>query len=99
MARLIINGVVAAQDFQPHIQIGIDPGALAQLSIAEARLVATDILQICARAETDSMLRKFIHEQHLPQEAGLALIQKFRDYRKVRDADEIPASRYAQMHG
>ena len=94
MSELIINGVVAKDDKQPYLQISsTDKGPLAQLTMAQARSVAIDILQMCARTEADAMIWKFIHEEKLPEQLGTALMYKFRDFRAQLDDEEVATSR------
>jgi hypothetical protein len=93
MANLWINGVVAQRDKQPYVQISNEKGIFAQLSMAEARNVAMDILQMCARTEADAMLIKFFGEHEFPEEAGAELMRQFRDFRAKLDDEEIETSR------
>jgi hypothetical protein len=93
MSEMIINGIVSQRDKLPYLQIlHSDKGKIAQLSMAEARNIAMDILQMCARTEADAMIWKFIHEEGLPEAAGAVLMQGFRDFRAKLDQEKIETS-------
>lgn len=93
MSELIVNGVVAVWDKQPYVQISTVDGIIAQLSMAQARNVAMDILQMCARTEADSMLIQFFEKSTFPQEACHAMLVDFRDFRATLDDEAIETSR------
>jgi hypothetical protein len=93
VANFWINGVVAVRDQQPYIQLSNEKGMIAQLSMAQARNVAMDILQMCARTEADAMILKFFQAEELPQEAAGVLMVQFRDFRAKLDDEKIETSR------
>jgi hypothetical protein len=93
LASIMINGIVSHRDKQPYIQISNENGILAQLSMAQARNVAMDILQMSARTECDAMIRKFFDTNEFPEGAADALVISFRDYRAQLDDEEIKTSR------
>lgn len=85
--HLFVNGIVAARDKQPYIQLANENGMIAQMSMSQARQVAQDILVMAARTEADAMIHKFFDKNEFPAEAGNALMIAFRDYRAELDAD------------
>jgi uncharacterized protein (DUF1501 family) len=84
-----VNGIVAQGDKQPYIQLSNENGMLAQLSMAQARQVAQDILTMASRTEADAMLLKFFDRMEFPSGAASALMQEFRDYRATLDDEEL----------
>jgi len=84
-----VNGIVAARNKKPYIQLSTEKGILVQLSMSEARQVAMDILQMAGRTEADAMVLKFFDRSEFPEEAAAALMQEFRDFRAELDK-EIP---------
>lgn len=93
MAELLVTGIVAARDKQPYIQLSNENGMAAQLSMAQARNLCIDILQMCARSEADAMLVKFFAEHEFPMAACDALLIEFRDFRAMLDDEVIETSR------
>jgi hypothetical protein len=93
MSELLINGIVSARDKRPYVQISTEEGMVAQLSMAQARNVAIDMLQMCARTEADAMLRKFFDRNDFPQSACDAMLIDFRDFRAQLDDEQIERSR------
>lgn len=88
-----VNGIVSHRDKQPYVQLSNESGIFAQLSMAQARNVAMDILQMCARTEADAMLIEFFSTENFPQDACNALLIAFRDFRAKLDDEEIQTSR------
>ena len=84
-----VNGVVAHSDKQPYVQLSNENGIVCQLSMAEARNVAMDILQMCARTEADAMILKFFSKEGYPEMAGAALMAEFRDFRGALDQEQV----------
>lgn len=82
-----VNGVVAARDQKPYVQISTEKGMMAQFSMSEARQVAMDILQMAARTEADAMILKFFNKSEFPQGAAAALMTEFRDFRAELDRE------------
>lgn len=87
MSSIWVNGVVAVRDQQPYIQLSDADRMIAQLTIAQARQIAMDILVMSARTEADAMIIKFFTEKDLPMDAAGALMVDFRDFRAGLDAD------------
>lgn len=83
-----VNGIVAARNKKPYVQLSTEKGVMAQFSMSEARQVASDILTMAARTEADAMLLKFFDKQEFPEEAGAALMVAFRDFRAELDSEE-----------
>jgi hypothetical protein len=85
-----VNGIVSNRDKKPYIQLSNDERMIAQLSMGEARSVAWDILQMCARTEVDAMLLAFMSETgNFDDDAAAALMQYFRDYRAKIDQEKV----------
>lgn len=83
-----VEGIVSARDQKPYVVIFFN-GQRAQLTMADARNLAGDIVQMCARTEADAMIFKFFFEQQLPQAAATMLMKEFRDYRAKLDDEPI----------
>jgi len=86
---LLVNGIVAARDFMPYVQICDGPNILFQLGIAETRKVALDMLQTASRMEADAMLIKFFGKMEFPREASAALMVQFREFRHELDMQPV----------
>jgi hypothetical protein len=89
----MVNGVVAARDKRPYIQLSTERGQIAQLTMAEARSFCMDILQMCARTEADAMLVKFFSHHDYPQGACEAMLVQFRDFRAELDDEQVTRNR------
>jgi hypothetical protein len=88
-----VNGIVAARNQQPYIQLSNEAGMIAQLSMAEARKVAMDILVMASRTEADAMIVKFFGKLDLPHNGALnALMMEFRDFRMALDLEPVEGS-------
>jgi hypothetical protein len=85
----MVQGIVAARNAQPYVQVLTENGIVAQFSMAEARQVAHDILTQCSRAEADAMLHKFFKEQGMPKEINAELMIQFRDFRAALDDEAV----------
>ena len=92
MANFWVNGIVAVRDKQPYIQLGNEKGMIAQLSMAQARKIAMDILVMCSRTEADAMIIKFFDKMEYPTGAAAAVMQEFRDFRHGLDMEKIESS-------
>lgn len=90
--NLVVNGIVAVRDGQPYVQLLSGDKIFSQLSIAQARKVAADIVQMAARTESDAMLFKFFDARELPKEAAAAVINDLRDYRYELDTEQVIAA-------
>lgn len=93
---IFINGIVAARDQKPYIQLTTTNGIMSQWNVTEARKIAHDILIMCSRTEADAMLIKFFGKMEFPPGAAFELMKEFRDYRHeldmmhVEGKDDIP---------
>ncbi|HTF66649.1 MAG TPA: hypothetical protein VK638_28595 [Edaphobacter sp.] len=92
MASILVSGIVSHRDKQPYIHLSNENAMLAQLSMAQARNIAMDILQMCARTEADAMILKFFNKADFPENAAAALMIEFRDFRADLDDEAIEAS-------
>jgi hypothetical protein len=90
--HVTVDSLVAACDKQPYVRIMVDGKPVAQLSTAEARQVAMDILQQSARAEADAMIWKFFNKADFPDGAAAALMLEFRDFRLELDTEWVNRS-------
>lgn len=86
-----VEGIVAAKDKQPYVVIFLN-GQRAQLTIADARNVAGDIVQMAARTEADAMIFKFFFREKISQAAAMMLMKDFRDFRAELDAEPVDTS-------
>jgi hypothetical protein len=87
-----VNGIVAARNGQPYIQLSTSNGLLMQLTIAEARKIAQDIVTMCSRTEADAMIFHFFGKLELPNAALAAMMQEFRDFRHELDMQPVAGS-------
>lgn len=87
--EIFINGIVAARDQQPYIQLTTSNGIMSQWNVTEARKIANDILVMCSRTEADAMLIKFFGKMDFPPGAAFELMKEFRDYRHELDMIEV----------
>ena len=86
--HFFVNNIVAARDKMPYLQLSTEMGLVVQLTIAQARQVAADIVQSAARGEADAMLLKFFSATGMPLEAGGAMMMQFRDFRAQLDRED-----------
>lgn len=89
MSILHVNGIVAVKDKKPYVQIELDNSVIAQMSMAEARSFANDIILQCSRVEADAMIVKFFKSHDLPDGALAALMKDFRDFRFSLDMEPV----------
>jgi hypothetical protein len=89
MISFNVNGIVSRADKQPYVQLSDEKRVFAQLSMTQARQVAADILNMCARTEADAMIIKFFDKSEFPEEAAGALLVAFRDFRAQLDDEKI----------
>ena len=82
--HFFVNGIVAMRDKMPYVQLATEHGLVIQLTMAQARQVAADILQMSARAEADALLVRFCEAKDL-QKLGAVLMDDFRDFRAELD--------------
>lgn len=88
MSALWVSGIVAMRDKMPYVVLSKDVDRVAQLSIAEARNLAMDLLQMAARTEADAMVLKFFNQHQFPDAAAAALMVEFRDFRAELDKED-----------
>jgi hypothetical protein len=88
MSNFWVNGIVAARDNMPYIQLSNERGIIAQLSMSETRQIAMDMLIMASRTEADAMIHNFFAERGLPKEASGQLMIEFRDFRAKLDAEK-----------
>jgi hypothetical protein len=89
MASFWVQGIVNRQDQQPLVVLSNENGMIAQLTVAQARIIALDILSMAARAEADAMIYKFFEKSKFPREAAIALMANFRDFRAQLDEEIV----------
>jgi hypothetical protein len=89
MAHFVVDGIVAARDKRPYVRLFADGQQVAQLSMAQARKIAADIVQMAARTEADAMVLRFFDKAEFPPAAGAALMVDFREYRKELDEEPV----------
>jgi hypothetical protein len=89
MADFWVNGIVAQRDKQPYIQLSNEKGMIAQLTMAQARQVAHDILVMASRTEADAMILKFFDKEDFPNNAGSLIMIDFREFRAKLDDEAI----------
>jgi hypothetical protein len=92
MANFWVNGIVSARDKQPYVQLSNEHGMIAQLSMGEARQIASDILLMTSRTEADAMLLTFFSKMELPENLPAHFMQAFRDYRAEIDQEKVERS-------
>jgi hypothetical protein len=86
-----VDGIVAARNREPYVRVVIN-GEKAQLSIAEAKKVAGDILITAARTEADAMVFRFFDKQEFPSGAATAIMKEFRHFRQMQDEKPVQGS-------
>ena len=86
---LFVEGIVARRDKQPYVKLFKDRSPIAQMTMAQARNFAHDILTICARTEADAMIHRFFSERELPEGAAAALMLDFRQFRLALDSELV----------
>lgn len=86
--HVYVDGIVAARNKEPFVRIIVN-GEQAQLTIAEAHKIATDMLKVAARTEADAMVLRFFSDNQFPPGAGPAIMQEFRYFRQRQDDKEV----------
>jgi hypothetical protein len=89
MPEFWVNGIVAQRDKQPYLQLSNEKGMIAQMSMAQARKIAMDMLVMCSRTEMDAMVIKFFSQPEFPEDAPGALLVAFRDFRAELDQEKV----------
>ena len=88
-SRIEVDGIVAVRDKKPYVRLHADGKIIAQLSMAEARDVALNLLQQCSRGEADAMIWRFFDKSDFPPEAAAALMVDFREFRLRLDCEPV----------
>jgi hypothetical protein len=88
----VVDGIVARRDKQPYLRFFAQGAQVGQVTMAQARNIAMDILQMCARTEADAMIHRFFEKQEYPPGAGNALMIEFRDFRLTLDKEAVERS-------
>lgn len=88
-----VQGIVAVRNNMPYVQLANADRMIAQLTVAEARNVAKDILNSASHAEADAMMVRFFGKMDFPKEALAALMLEFRDFRHELEMEKIETSR------
>jgi hypothetical protein len=70
-----VNGIVAARNGMPYVQLSNEKGMIAQLTMAQTRQIAMDMLVMSSRTEADAMIHAFFSKLDLPLQAAMALMQ------------------------
>ena len=84
-----VDGIVAMRDKQPYLRLFADGKQVGQVTMAAARKIAADIVQMCARTEADAMIHAFFEKQGFPPQAGAALMLEFREFRRALDDEPV----------
>jgi hypothetical protein len=92
MSDFWVHSIVSQRDNQPYVQLSNEEGVIAQLSMAQARTIAQDILVMCSRAEADAMVLKFFDKNDFPEGAAAAIMTEFRDFRAALDNEKVERS-------
>ena len=84
MSSILVGAIVSDKDNDPYVHLIVDD-KIYQLSIADARNVAADLVQCAARAEADAMILKFFSAKEFPTGAAIAIMLDFRSFRARLD--------------
>jgi hypothetical protein len=84
-----VQGIVAARNGKPYVQLSNQDAMIAQLTIAEARSIALDLFRAASYAEADAMLHGFFKKHGIEQGALGALMMDFRDFRHALDMEKV----------
>lgn len=87
-----VNGIVAARNGLPYVQLANDKGMIGQFTVAEARSIAQDLIHAASNAEADAMFVRFFKDRDLPEGALGALMMDFRDFRHELDMAKVDKS-------
>jgi hypothetical protein len=91
--HLWVNGLVAARNQEPYVQIMGDKGIIVQFTVAEARSFAFDLVEASHNAEADAMVVRFFGKLELPAGALAAFMQEFRQFRYLNEQGKVETSR------
>ena len=88
--HLIVDGIVAQRNKEPYVRLLQGDKPIAQLTLAQARKIAMDMLVMASRTEADAMLIRFFEGTlQAPIEAAHAMLQEFRLFRFALDEDTV----------
>ena len=88
MPGILVSGIVSYRDKRPYVKVDVD-GHEVQLTLAEARSIALDIMRQSYRAEADAMIYKFFAANDLPEQAAGTLMVEFRNFRSELDREQV----------
>jgi hypothetical protein len=86
--HVFVDGIVSARDTEPYVRLMVN-GEKAQLTVADAHKIATDLVKVAARTEADAMVLAFFTSQDFPPGAGAAIMQEFRWFRERQDKKPV----------
>lgn len=89
--HVFVDGIVAARNQEPFVRLVVN-GEKAQLTIADAAKIATDLLRTAARTEADAMIFRFFSKNEFPDGAAAALMMDFRYFRQMQDEKEVEST-------
>lgn len=92
MPGITIDSIVAIRDKKPYVRLMLDGKVIGQLSAAETRKIAADLLQAISRAEADAMIAKFFSTNEFPEGALMALMVEFRKFRQGLDQEPVEST-------
>jgi hypothetical protein len=87
-----VQGIVSNRDKQPYVQLANADRMIAQLTVAQARNIAHDILVSASYAEADAMFVKFFGKMDFPEGALGALMVEFREFRHQLAMEKLETS-------
>jgi hypothetical protein len=87
MPDVSVNGIVAARNKEPYVQLHLDGKPALQMTVSEARKIAGDLVLAASRVEADAMLLRFFDNHEFPEAAAAFLMKDFRDFRLGLDLD------------
>jgi hypothetical protein len=86
---ITVEGLVAQRDKRPYVLIAKDGQAIAQLTMAQARNIAHDLLTMCARTEADAIIHQFFAARQMPEGMAASIMLDFRLFRHELDQEQI----------
>lgn len=82
---LSVDGIVAKRNKEPYVRLILNGNPICQMSVTEARKVASDLQLMASRTEADAMLIRFFDNENFPEGAAVALMHEFRMFRLALD--------------
>lgn len=86
--NVLVEGIVAVRNQKPYVVLRLNRERI-QLTIAEAKGIAADIVQMAARTEADAMILRFFDKMEYPRGAAAAVLKEFRDFRLALDTEPV----------